>query len=400
MLRRRAPVVLLHRYVGLATALFLAVAGLTGSVIAFHHEIDEWLNPDFYAARGRGPLLSPTQLAERLERDNPQVRVWYLSLRQEAGEAALLVGLPKVNPADGKPFRLAYNWFQVDPVTGETLGRRLWGACCFERQNVVPFMYELHYRLMIPGPWGSRLMGAVALLWVFDCFFGLVLTFPRGRPFFAKWQIAWTVKGGSLYRRYLDWHRAGGLWLWAVLLLIAISGVALNLRKEVFEPVVSLFSSVTPSVFARRGTLPPDRPKEPLLTYDAILARAVAEAKRRDWTLAPGEIFHSRTTGLYGVGFGGPDIDGWGSSWLYFDDQDGTLFGENIPGQGTAGDVFIQLQTPIHGGRIAGLPGRIAVALAGLVTAMLSITGIVIWWRKRLARAPKYVVKQRISGTP
>lgn len=389
-MRWRAAIVLLHRYVGLATALFLAVAGLTGSIIAFHHEIDEWLNPDFYAAPGRGPLLSPTQLAERLERDNPQMRVWYLSLKPKAGEAVLAVGLPKTNPDDGKPFKLAYNWFQVDPVTGVILGRRLWGACCFERQNFVPFMYELHYKLMIPGRWGAVLMGVVAVFWVVDCFFGLALTLPRGRPFFTKWKIAWTVKGGSAYRRYLDWHRAGGLWLWVVLLLIAVSSVALNLRKEVFVPVVSLFSPVTPSVFERRGTLPPDRPKEPALSYDDILGRATAEAKRRGWVLAPGEIFHSRATGLYGVGFGDHDVDGWGSSWLYFDDQDGRLFGENIPGQGTAGDVFIQLQTPIHGGRIAGLPGRILIALAGLVTAMLSVTGIVIWWRKRSARAPGF----------
>lgn len=384
-MRWRTPIVFLHRYVGLATALFLAVAGLTGSLIAFHHEIDEWLNPNFYDAPGRGPLLSPAQLAERLERDNPTVRVWYLALKQEAGRAALLVAAPKSNPADGKPFPLVYNWFQVDPVTGETLGRRLWGACCFERQNFMPFMYELHYKLMIPGRWGAVLMGVVAILWVFDCFFGLALTLPRGRPFFAKWKIAWTVKGGSAYRRYLDWHRAGGLWLWIVLLLIAISGVALNLRKEVFVPVVSLFSPVTPSVFERRATLP-DRPQQPVLGYDDILARAATEAKRRGWALVPGEIFHNRATGLYGVSFGDHDADGLGSSWLYFDDRSGSLFGENIPGHGTAGDVFIQLQTPIHGGHIAGLAGRIVVALAGIATTMLAITGIVIWWRKRTAR--------------
>lgn len=388
-MRWRTPVVFLHRYVGLATALFLAVAGVTGSLIAFHHEIDEWLNPDFYDPPGRGPLLSPAQLVERLERDNPTIRIWYLALRQEAGRAALLVAAPKTNPSDGKPFPLSYNWFQVDPVTGETLGRRLWGACCFERQNVMPFMYELHYKLMIPGRWGAVLMGVIAILWVFDCFFGLALTLPRARPFLAKWKIAWTVKeGGSPYRRYLDWHRAGGLWLWIVLLLIAISGVALNLRKEVFVPVVSLFSPVTPSVFERRAALP-DGPKEPALGYDDVLVRGIAEARRRGWTSAPGEIFHSKASGLYGVSFGDHDADGLGSSWLYFDDQDGRLFGENIPGRGTAGDVFIQLQTPIHGGRIAGLAGRIVVALAGVITTMLAITGIVIWWRKRLARGAR-----------
>ena len=64
----RSILVLLHRYIGLATAIFLALAGLTGSVLAFHHELDEWLNPQFYqtdhaaTARMDGPSL-----IERLE---------------------------------------------------------------------------------------------------------------------------------------------------------------------------------------------------------------------------------------------------------------------------------------------------------------------------------------------
>ena len=48
--------------------------------------------------------------------------------------------------------------------------------------------------------------------------------------------------------------------------------------------------------------------------------------------------------------------------------------------------MFAQLQLPLHGGRILGLPGRILMSLMGLAVAGLSITGIVIWWRKRRAR--------------
>ncbi|MGA4815292.1 PepSY domain-containing protein [Pseudomonas aeruginosa] len=44
------------------------------------------------------------------------------------------------------------------------------------------------------------------------------------------------------------------------------------------------------------------------------------------------------------------------------------------------------MQYPIHGGRIAGLPGRIAIAALGLAIAGLSLTGVYIWWRKRRAR--------------
>ena len=57
-----------------------------------------------------------------------------------------------------------------------------------------------------------------------------------------------------------------------------------------------------------------------------------------------------------------------------------------IPGTGSAGDIFLQAQFPLHSGRILGLPGRILISAMGLVVAMLSATGLVIWLRKRRAR--------------
>jgi len=44
---------LLHRWVGLTMALFLVVAGLTGAVISWDHELDEWLNDHLFEGRDR-----------------------------------------------------------------------------------------------------------------------------------------------------------------------------------------------------------------------------------------------------------------------------------------------------------------------------------------------------------
>lgn len=59
---------------------------------------------------------------------------------------------------------------------------------------------------------------------------------------------------------------------------------------------------------------------------------------------------------------------------------------ERVPWKGTAADIFVQAQFPLHSGRILGLPGRILVSVMGLVVAALSVTGVVIWYRKRRAR--------------
>jgi uncharacterized iron-regulated membrane protein len=93
---------------------------------------------------------------------------------------------------------------------------------------------------------------------------------------------------------------------------------------------------------------------------------------------------------LFGVGLFSPGDEhgdgGLGNPWLRFDATTGTYLGAELPGQGSAGDVFLQLQFPLHSGRIAGTAGRVAVSVLGLLIVLLSVTGILIWARKRRAR--------------
>ncbi|MGS0743339.1 PepSY domain-containing protein [Glaciimonas sp. GG7] len=58
---------------------------------------------------------------------------------------------------------------------------------------------------------------------------------------------------------------------------------------------------------------------------------------------------------------------------------------------GSAGDIFMQAQFPLHSGRILGLTGRILISVMGAVVALLSATGLLIWLRKRRARMQQKV---------
>lgn len=383
----RDVLVRLHRYAGLTMAIFLALAGLTGSVITFHHELDEWLNPELYHVASRGAPLPLGEIEARVEQFDPRARVASVPLTTSANRSLALGVSPRIDATTGQPFALDYNQLFVDPVTGNVMGKRLWGACCVARQQLIPFLYVLHYTLHLPKRWGVWFMGGIAIIWMFDCFIGAYLTFPRGRPFFIRWRPAWLVKrGAGVYRINFDLHRAGGLWCWGLLLILAVSGASFNLNREIFQPIVSFFSPITPSVFAQRQERHPNSPIEPLVSLDSVLVRAREEAARRGWDAQPYGIFYSPSFGLFGVGFGEEHPTGLGSPRLYFDGKDGHLIGERIPGAGTAGDVFLQLQFPLHSGQIAGLPGRIVICATGVVVAMLSITGVVIWLRKRQAR--------------
>jgi uncharacterized iron-regulated membrane protein len=166
--------------------------------------------------------------------------------------------------------------------------------------------------------------------------------------------------------------------------VLAVSAVALNLRTEIVSPVLSLVTDVTPTPFDEPApAVVPDGAHS--LSLAAIADIAGAEASRRRWP-APSTVFHSPEIGVYTVGFGDPHAPGLGARYLYFDAADGHLRGGWIPGTGTAGDLMLQSMFPLHSGQILGLPGRIFVAITGLAVSALSVTGIVIWAKKRRGR--------------
>ncbi|MDO9295764.1 PepSY domain-containing protein [Bradyrhizobium sp.] len=404
---------ILHRWFGLVTAAFLFFSGITGAIISWDHEIDDWLNRQFLDVATEGQVRPSVELAKLIEQRDPRAQVTYLVMAPKPQESLSFFVAPRVDPATGKRFALDYNQIFLDPHTGEEMGRRHVGvAWPVTRANLVSFLYRLHYTMHIPEFWGSnrwgiRLLGIIAVIWTIDCFIGFYLTLPprrrasAARPaavareldrgFMARWMPAWKIKtSGSAYRINFDIHRAFGLWTWALLFIIAFTAFSLNLYFEVFSPIMRSVSNYTPSPFEQRVAAPLDRPIVPKLSYADIIERAEAEARRRGWTTPIGAVAYSTQYGIYSPRFFNPDDDhgvgGVGPSRLYYDGLDGRLLGERLPWVGTAADIFVQAQFPVHSGRILGLPGRILISLMGLVVAALSVTGVVIWSRKRRAR--------------
>lgn len=397
-----------HRWAGLAVAAFLIVSGLTGAVISWDHEIDGWLNRTLYDTESRGPFRDPFALAAAVEASDARARVAYLPLGFEEGHASSYFVQPRTDPATGRPYRLGYNQVFVDPVTAEIRGRRDSTAISLSRENLMPFLRKLHYTLHVPAMWGTDrvgywIMGGVALVWLLDSVVALYLTMPRRlritqradhRPpaaWWRRWKAAWEVRwraGG--YKLNFDLHRAGGLWIWPLIIVIAFTSFSLNLYKELFYPVLSLVSKTTPGPSALVPLAPLGTRVEPTIGFADIVAQAQAEAQRRGWTMPLGGVFYNARGGFYNVSFfdhGTHDAsDGMALSNLYLDGRDGHVISSNRPWHGTAAEVFSQLQLPLHGGRILGLPGRILMSIMGLAVAGLSVTGIVIWARKRRAR--------------
>lgn len=406
---------LAHRYLGLITAMFLFIAGATGAVISWDHELDDWLNPHLHKARAPGPALDVLDMVRLTEQRHPEVSVGFFPLAAEEGESLSLFLTPRNNPATGRLYEPGFNQVFIDPATGEELGRREWGSVWpITKETVVSFLYKLHYTLHFPemagtDRWGIWLMGIIAIGWTLDCFVGFYLTLPArrrsrvtedealagtvtatGRGFWQRWKPAWLIRwGGGNYKLNYDLHRAFSLWTWALLFILAFTAFSLNLYREVFFPMMSTVSKVTPTPFDQRKPVDKHRPIEPQVGWARVIKIGRAEGERRGW--APlGAVSYANRFGIYQARYFAPGDDhgagGVGPIRLFIDGQDGRILGERLPWNGTAADIFVQAQFPLHSGRILGLPGRILISVMGVIVAMLSVTGVIIWWKKRKAR--------------
>lgn len=423
----RSIFTLLHRYVGLLIAVFLVLSGFTGAVISWDHELDDLLNPHLMDTKSTGVAISPIELAKQIEARYPEVRVTYLPIGLEPGESLRFGVSPKRNQATNQLFEPGFNQIFIDPATGDELGKRQWGLVWpITKETFVSFLYKLHYTLHLPEMWGTDrwgiwLLGIIAILWTLDSFVGFYLTLPAKRrvtavqvietqladvtddlstadlpmpsskSWWQRWQPAWKVRWASGANKLnFDLHRAFGLWTWGLLIIIAFTAFSLNLYREVFYPAMSNISEVTPSPFDLRTRAPKHQPIAPVSQFGEIISKAQAEAKNRGWAEPVGSVLYNQGFGIYGVQFYKPEdghgAGGVGHKRLYYDTQDGRYLGDRQPWKGTMADIFLQAQFPLHSGRILGLPGRILISVMGLVVAMLSVTGIVIWMRKRTSR--------------
>jgi len=391
VLARRVALIV-HRYVGLAMAVFLVVAGMTGALLAFYEELDREFSAELMDVTPPSPSarpLDPFELTARLEAQLPNGKRLHNVRFDAEPDRALGVWI------ETKPEEWEETY--VDPYSGKVLGARDWGFP--ERgADVMPFIYTLHYSLAL-GQVGNYLFGVVALLWTIDCFVGAYLTFPRseqkGRAgprlsWFRRWIPAWTVKTKQLGSFMFTFHRASGLWLWAMLFVFAWSAVAFNLR-EVYTPVMATLTGMKPS---GHDTLPQLTPPFPAPALSLREAHAVGkklmaeEAKRRDFTIQRElYLYYAEDHGAFAYGVESSlDLSSSHPRTEVYFDGNGRFINFEAQTGITTGNTISSLFTYLHLAAIGGLGYKIFVSIFGLSVTALSATGVWVWWRKRVRK--------------
>lgn len=354
--------ILLHRYLGVALAVVLLVSSASGAAIVFSDPIDAWLNPT---------LLQVTAQTERVAVDT------MLAQLQQAlpGMKASTVFVPHAPD-------LAWEfWFHgdqamrayVNPYTGDILGFR--GAT----DSLMGFLVDLHIHLLA-GETGEQVMGWSGLAAVLLSLLGLYLWWPKA----GHWKRALTVKWHAApVRCWRDLHKVVGACSFGLIVLTALTGSLIALHEVVTEPLLAVLTGermrqVAPRSLGRTGVDGKLAPIGPMLEA----ARAAFPGARLSRISMPSDPQGPVTLRMQLQG----DVHQFGRSFLWFDQYDGRLLKTaNI----RQANLAIRIQNwfyPLHTGFYGGTATRWLQLIVGLSMAMLTLSGVWLWWKGWCAR--------------
>ncbi len=109
-----------------------------------------------------GAPLPALDLVKKVEAADPWAKVTFFPLQFEEGHNADLFVEPRVDPKTGELFSLDYDQVFIDPASGDTAGKRYWGAISLDTENILPFLYKCPCSMHIPDFWGIDRWG----MWV------------------------------------------------------------------------------------------------------------------------------------------------------------------------------------------------------------------------------------------
>lgn len=378
-----------HMWVGLILGVLLTALGLSGSLLVYDQEFANLFDAPPHAATAGMPLpltmisdIARRAAAERgIEGGQMQI------LAPESPRGAVVVRFGGISPmgaganreggrreaagsgerrqrraegaAAGPGGGRGLQLF-LDPVSGEVLG---------SRKSVLPpflvFAHQLHGNFLMSREVGRPIVGWLGVAMCILGITGLVLWWPRR----GQWKYAFKVRAAAKGLRFhRELHAATGIWIFFVFMAVSFSGVViawpqtLGLNPPGFNPRAMPTVQVqdtkrlgaTEAVIAARTAVPDLKP------------RAITIPARPDQPISVSYLSHGAINASV-------MIDPYTGKVLMVRDN---------------AERFLAWMRPVHDGGNLGPIWRFLVFLSGLVPLLFTVTGIVMWAKKRKRRIP------------
>jgi uncharacterized iron-regulated membrane protein len=338
----------LHLWIGLSAGLLFAVLGLTGTLLAYQPEI-----------------LLATQPALAVPADAPRDDARVLAQLAASGEATG-ADLPR----DALPVWQAF----------AKEGRRLYlhptdGRLLLERSSANDWMLwlrELHTHLLA-GKTGEDVLGVFGIAILVLLVTGVWLWWPRSGALVES--LRWHAR--PPLRRWFSWHRSTGALAVPLVLLLALTGVAM-----VYD------GAARASLRFAFGDGPETKPPQPIAPDPArtIDWNAVLDAARR--ALPEAQLkrvsFPRKDNAVVSIRAKMPaEWHPVGRSTVWIDPYDATVLRVLDATRQETGMRANYAIYPLHMGGVGGEVYRTAVAVAGLAPTFLLATGFLFWRRRK-----------------
>lgn len=374
-----------HLWIGVGLLIAIIPLSASGAILVWKDGLDRITHAERYATSGDRVALSPAAYVVAAEAAfEGTANFTQLRFPEKPGDPVVVVGrLNGETAAGGRPRNLNA-W--IDPPTGRVLG------VADTSRSFTQWLHRVHGSLLIPEV-GRKVVGWIGWAMFISCATGLWLWWPRNGAILKA--LRWRRGPSTLF----NLHHMIGFWICLPLAVLSLTGVYISF-PQTSRAVFGVQQQQSPASApagrpeakggekgekkgAPRGGGAGGRFAPPLETTRLSIDDAVRSASV---SANGGRI----------VSVSAPTV-GRDPAWRVQVGRDGQTTpatlqvvdasGEVKPDRaGGGGDPISRWMRNVHDGGDTGLIWQTIIVLGGIAPVVLSITGLVMWLRRRARR--------------
>lgn len=350
-----------HTWSSLICTPFLLLLCLTGLPLIFHDEIDALLNTDeWQAANPGGPRLGLDEILDVALQNRPGEVPIYMSFDTDRPVVNVTTGAAPDVPETGMYFA------SFDATSGALVPPADVG------EGVMEFLLQLHTDLFLGLP-GMLFLGSMGLLFLVATVSGVVLYVP----FMSRLAFGTVRRTRSVKLKWLDYHNLIGIVTVAWVLVVGVTGVINTLEV----PIIDNWRDREISGLIAEKRDVEAGPERASLGAAVQAAVRLAPDMQLQFVAFPGSSYSTRAH--YAVFLHGstPLTERLITPVLIRADTGEVDGRREMPLIAKA----LSLSRPLHFGDYGGLLLKILWAVLDVLTIIVLVSGLYLWWAKRYA---------------
>nr|WP_218623917.1 PepSY-associated TM helix domain-containing protein [Granulicella sp. dw_53] len=376
----RRAIFQIHLWIGVIVSLYCIVIGLSGSALVFKEEIERATEPELYHVAPAPRQTTLDQAIRRIEAERPGWRVSGLENFEQPQTAVLALMGRKDTPPNANYRAVSFN-----PYTGAVLRDRM------RFDGVLGWTSNLHFYLLA-GKTGLLISGGMALGLLLLCVSGLILWWPGVQRWAAALILRLHRGGRRVNWKRLNWdlHSVLGFWSCVALLAVTFTGLYFCFPAPVGGVTVLVTGGSIHKALAEVEA--PDRKPSPSTRPIMTVDEAVAVARKALPAEAPAgymSLPHKPGAAYSVTGYYKGALPFSQLVRVSLDPRTGEVLGYTDTTHQMRGLRVIQYFYTVHFGSFGGdgalgLFIKILWFLLGLMPALLAVTGLIMYWNRKL----------------